>query len=306
MHTHARHLDKVISSRVPTRIASPRHVAPGTWSIGIYAGRSPLQLAPLPRIINPVLTAWHVTDVPAQFVADPFMLQSGSMWYMFFQVMNAVSRKGEIGLATSRNGATWQYEQIVLNESFSVSFPCVFRWNDDFYMAPESTQAGAVRLYRATSFPDKWECVKDLVEGTHADPSLFYFQRRWWMFACPSQQQHDVLSLYYADSPTGKWTQHPLSPIVSGNNRIARPAGRVLPWNGGLIRFTQDCYPTYGKQVRAFHISELTPTTYKEEEVAESPILAASGSGWNAFGMHHLDIHYSGNSRWLACVDAIA
>src|SRR5260370_1593622 len=153
MHTHARHLDKVISSRVPTRIASPRHVAPGTWSIGIYAGRSPLQLAPLPRIINPVLTAWHVTDVPAQFVADPFMLQSGSMWYMFFQVMNAVSRKGEIGLATSRNGSPGQYKQLCLNESFSVSFPCGFRSNDDFYMAPQSTQPGAVLLYPATSSP---------------------------------------------------------------------------------------------------------------------------------------------------------
>jgi|SRR5579859_93042 len=303
---YAHNLGKISPSRAPTRIASPRNVSPGAWSIGIYAGRSPLQLAPMPRIINPVLTAWHVTDVPAQFVADPFMLQSGSMWYMFFQVMNSATRKGEIGLATSRNGLTWKYDSIVLHESFHLSFPCVFRWNDDFYMVPETSQAGSIRLYRAAGFPHQWEFVKDLVPGTHADSSVFYFQRKWWMFACPTPQQHDVLSLYYADSPAGKWVQHPLSPIVTGNKRIARPAGRVMPWNGGLIRFTQDCYPTYGKQVRAFHISELTPTTYKEQEVAESPVLSASGTGWNAFGMHHVDIHYTGNSRWLACVDAIA
>src|SRR5215471_4679601 len=172
MHSqYARNLDKVIPGQAPAKTPLPRRVAPGTWSIGIYAGSSPLQLEPLTKILNPVLTAWHVTDVPAQFVADPFMLQSGSMWYMFFQVMNAVSRKGEIGLATSRNGSSWQYEQIVLSESFSTSFPCVFRWNDDFYMVPESTQAGAIKLYRATSFPDRWECVKDLVEDKQADPS---------------------------------------------------------------------------------------------------------------------------------------
>lgn len=303
---HAASLARASLNRVSARRDPAREVQPGEWSIGIYSGSSPLGLAPLPGIINPILTAKHVTDVPAQFVADPFMVQSGDAWHLFFQVMNSATRKGEIGLATSGNGRYWQYRRIVLREDFHLSFPCVFRWNDDFYMVPESVQAGAIRLYRAVSFPNQWEFVKNLVEGQHADPSIFYFQRRWWMFACPSPESHDALCLFYADRPDGKWTQHPRSPIVSGNNRIARPAGRVLPWKGGMIRFTQDCYPTYGNRVRAFYISELTPTTYAEQEVSESPVLAGSGSGWNSFGMHHLDAHYAGKSRWLACVDAIA
>jgi len=303
---YARSLEKLSSSQAPVRVGPSKKLEPGSWSIGIYAGHSPLQLAPLPKIINPVLTAWDVKDIPAQYVADPFMLQSGSSWYMFFQVMNAATRCGEIGLATSRNGLSWQYQQIVLHESFGMSFPCVFRWNDDFYMIPETAQAGAIRLYRAVAFPRQWEFVRNLTEGKYADPSVFFFQKRWWMFACPSTQEHNVLCLYYSDSPTGKWVQHPRSPVVAGNNRIARPGGRVLPWNGSLIRFAQDCYPTYGKQVRAFRITELTPTTYREEEAPESPILGATGNGWNGFGMHHIDIHYAGNSRWLACVDAIS
>jgi hypothetical protein len=256
--------------------------------------------------MNPVLTASDVRDIPAQYVADPFMMRSASSWNMFFQVMNAVTRRGEIGLATSRNGLSWQYQQIVLHEPFHLSFPCVFRWNDDYYMVPETAQAGAIRLYRAAAFPRQWEFVKNVIEGNYADPSIFFFQKRWWLFASPATQQHNVLCLYYADSPTGKWVQHPMSPVVAGNNRIARPGGRVLPWNGSLLRFAQDCFPTYGKQVRAFRITELTPTKYREEEAAESPVVGASGNGWNAFGMHHIDIHYAGNSRWLACVDAIS
>ncbi len=57
------------------------------WSIGIYAGTSPLDLLPHGRS-NPVLTARDVTDVPAAFVADPFMIKNGPRWYMFFEVFN--------------------------------------------------------------------------------------------------------------------------------------------------------------------------------------------------------------------------
>ena len=71
---YARSLEKLSSSQAPVQVGRSRKLEPGSWSIGIYAGRSPLQLAPLPKIINPVLTAWDVKDIPAQYVADPFML----------------------------------------------------------------------------------------------------------------------------------------------------------------------------------------------------------------------------------------
>ncbi|HSK45594.1 MAG TPA: hypothetical protein VLA83_17090, partial [Candidatus Binatia bacterium] len=100
------------------------------------------------------------------------------------------------------------------------------------------------------------------------------------------------------------WTEHPSSPIIAGNKSVARPGGRVLDYDGRLLRFTQDCYPTYGKQVRAFEITELTATTYKEHEVQESPILVPDGSSWNASGMHHIDAHRVGE-KWLACVDGL-
>jgi len=47
------------------------------WSIGIYEGASPLELAPIPSTPNPVLTAQDVLDTQAGFVADPFLLPVG-------------------------------------------------------------------------------------------------------------------------------------------------------------------------------------------------------------------------------------
>lgn len=277
---------------------------PWKWSIAIYAGESPLRLAPAPGASTPVLSAEDVTDVPARFVADPFMVQVDGLWHMFFEVLNNQPNKGEIGRATSRDGLTWRYEKIVLQEPFHLSYPYVFRWKDDFYMTPETLGADAARLYRATRFPDEWIWVKDLVPGQHADPSIFCFDKKWWLFTCPNPYKHDTLSLYSAADPASNWTEHPSSPLISGNKSMARPAGRVLHHNGKLLRFTQDCYPTYGRQVRAFEITELTATTYQEHEAADSPILSPGSSGWNASGMHHVDAHHVDGS-WLACVDGL-
>src|SRR5262249_34417850 len=58
------------------------------WAIGLYTGESPLQLRPAPGTRNPVLTRSDVTDVPAVFVADPFLLRTSGVWHMFFEVLN--------------------------------------------------------------------------------------------------------------------------------------------------------------------------------------------------------------------------
>jgi hypothetical protein len=46
----------------------------------------------------------------------------------------------------------------------------------------------------------------------------------------------------------------------------------------------------------------LTEDNYAEVELV-IPILKASGNGWNANGMHHIDAHQQADGRWLACVD---
>ncbi|HEV8169020.1 MAG TPA: hypothetical protein VGP59_06725 [Pyrinomonadaceae bacterium] len=268
------------------------------WSISIYRGDSPFSLEPA----DPVLTKDSVTDVPAAFVADPFMLRHDDAWHMFFEVMNAERNRGEIGLATSDDALSWTYQQIVLKESFHLSYPHVFEFRNEYFMVPETLAAGAVCLYKADDFPSRWSCVAKLVEGQFADPTIFHFNDRWWMFACSTPYQHDTLRLFNASALTGPWMEHPQSPIINGDKRRARPAGRVLELDNKLFRFAQDCVPQYGSGVSTFEITRLTPTTYTEVEIGHGPLLKASGNGWNASGMHHIDARQY-NGQWLACVD---
>ena len=296
-----------VNSAHPEASPKSRHLGqPWIWSIGIYAGETPLRLAPATGARNPVLSARDVTDVPARFVADPFMVQVDGLWHMFFEVMNNANGLGEIGLAVSQDAITWQYRQIVLREPFHLSYPHVFGWNSDVYMVAETLGANAVRLYRAKAFPDQWIWVKDIVPGAQADPSIFFFDAKWWLFTCPTPYQHDSLRLYSAADPLSTWTEHPASPLITGNKSIARPGGRVLILDGSPVRFTQDCVPIYGKQVRAFAITELAATTYKERELPESPVLKpVGGEGWNSSGMHHMDAHQLSANSWIACVDGL-
>jgi hypothetical protein len=275
------------------------------WSIAIYGGNSPFDFTPPQNIENPVLTVENISDVQAVFVADPFMLRVDHTWYMFFEVMNRQTRRGEIGFACSEDATKWTYHQIVLAELFHLSYPYVFEWRGDHYMIPESYQARSIRLYRAVQFPTRWSLVTTLLNGDFlADASIVRYHDKWWMFVETNPQlRYDTLRLYYADELCGPWREHPQSPIIEGNPHIARPAGRVLVHNDRVIRYAQDCFPTYGAQVCVFEITELTTTSYREREAREGPVLRSTGSGWNGSGMHHIDPYLMDDGRWVACVD---
>jgi hypothetical protein len=274
------------------------------WSIGIYTGDFPFDLSSPDSITNPVLTARDVVDVNADFVADPFMVHEGGTWYMFFEVMNGATKKGEIGLATSCDGFAWTYKQIVLSEPFHLSYPYLFEWENEYYMIPEAGTSMSVRLYKAFEFPTKWVLSDILLDGApFLDTSVIYHNNTWWMFT--ALPDNGTLLLHLADCLTGTWEKHPGSPLISGDRQRARPGGRPIVLDGKVFRFAQDDLQTYGNKVRVFEITEISRTAYHEQEMSKNPIIAATGSGWNGLGMHTIDLHKTVDDKWNACVDGI-
>jgi hypothetical protein len=153
------------------------------WTIGIYAGSSPFQLAPPASVRNPVLTAADVNDLDVDIVAHPFMLVTDSRYYLFFTAKDGKTDKGGIGLAESRNGLDWKYRRAVIQEPFVLSHPYVFKWQDDYYMIPEAHTETSVRLYKAAEFPDKWEFEREILKGDHfISPTVVRHKDMWWIF----------------------------------------------------------------------------------------------------------------------------
>jgi len=282
------------------RQGKPLICRPQIWSIGLYSGPSISKLSPCAEAVSPVMTAEKVTDVSADFVADPFMLEHDGMWFMFFEVLNKQGYNGDIGLATSQEGLEWHYAGIILDEPFHLSYPNVFAWRDEFYMIPESNRAGSIRLYKADSFPSKWSFQQSLIMGRYVDPTIFRYDDRWWLFA--TEIGSDTLHLFGADELEGPWAEHVKSPVIRNNANTARCAGRILVEEDRLLRFAQDCDPVYGNKVRVFEITKLSNETYEETEVSEDLLPCENGPGWNAGGMHHITL-VKRDHGWRACVD---
>lgn len=274
------------------------------FSIGIMQSASSIDLLSNTCPVTPVLTSADIKDLPASFVADPFMICVDKCWYMFFEILNSITRKGEIGYATSSNGKEWAYQSSVLSESFHLAYPFVFKWRDEIYMVPDSPGHG-IRMYRADRFPHKWVLVNELrTDGHFSDTSLLHHEDKWWMFTTwtspDGEQEH--LRLYSAFAPCGPWQEHPESPIISQDPSSSRAAGRPLTIGNRIYRFAQDCSRVYGESVNAFEITVLTEDNYVESKV-DQPVLMAGKSEWNQHGMHHIDAHLINGEQWFACVD---
>jgi len=246
-----------------------------------------------------VLTARDITDIQAEFVADPFLILANGIWHMFFEALDLRSSSGAIALATSADAQTWTYRQIVLREPFHLSYPYVFEHGGEYYMVPESGRMGAVRLYHAKPFPCRWRLVDTLINLPLADSSVIRFQDRWWLLGT---QENRALHIFHADQLSGPWSEHPKSPLIHNKADRVRSAGRIIPWEGGLLRYTQDCETVYGARVWPNLVTVLSPTDYAERHLEK--VVAGPGTDpWNKGGMHHVDPHLTAEGDWLACVD---
>lgn len=267
------------------------------WSLGIVRGQNPFELS-VPE--EPLLRAQDITDTAARMVADPFAVYTSKQWFLFFEIDSVSTHQGEIGLAVSTDTTNWVYQGIVLDEPFHLSYPQVFEYEGSWYMIPESHKAGAVRLYRASHFPDRWVYLMDLVRGPHNDPTIFYHEDRWWLFTCIGQNETTLI--YYADKLTGPWKEHSQNPVISNDRTRARCGGPIRTINGKIIRIAQDCLDRYGHRVLGFEITCLTPDEYAERPLAENPLLEPDGTGWNATRMHQLDLHKT-DGNWIGFTD---
>jgi hypothetical protein len=146
----------------------------------------------------------------------------------------------------------------------------VFRWQESYFMIPETRQNRSIELYRATDFPRRWKLEKVLFDQVQAvDSTLFEHEGRFWLFTNMSVSggsTWDELFLFHSDSPLGEWIPHPKNPIVSDVRR-ARPAGKLFWLNGALYRPSQESSLRYGYGVNLNRVEVLSEKEYMETPV---------------------------------------
>ncbi len=202
-----------------------------------------------------------------RFWADPFLLEDGSATHVFFEDVGYADKKGVISHLRIDADGTRSPQTVVLEREYHLSYPFVFRWQDQVFMIPETAKNRTIELYRATAFPLRWELERVLFEDVYAvDATLLEHAGRFWLFVNMSPSGgavDDELFLFFADSPLGPWQPHPMNPIVS-DVRSARPAGRPFMHGQEIVRPSQDGSGRYGNAILLNRIETLSETAYRE------------------------------------------
>lgn len=246
---------------------------------------------------NPIITADDVDDYgDCAYVADPFLIAVDDCWHLFFEVYNPDrDPDAVIGHATSTDrGRSWEYDRVVFNPGHHVSFPYVFEHGGRFHLVLESGGRGGtertIDRYVATDFPTEWRHEQRYltVDRSGGDTVVFEWNDRWWLVGGDSDSG---LQIHHSDSLEGdRWIPHEANPVVDRGPRATRPGGRPVVHEDGILFFFQDCVGSYGSAVRVFEITDLTPSTYADRELNDSPVLGGDGFlGWRSGRMHHVD-----------------
>lgn len=227
---------------------------------------------------------------PGTFWADPFLFEDAGALYLFYEQFDYTTGKGNLCVGRIE-GDTIVPLGTALETPYHLSFPFVFRWNDEILMIPETQEAERIEVWRATEFPTRWEKAATAFNGiAAADTVVFEQDGQWWMLTNICNDSHGdfaaELHLFRIDSPMlNEIVPHPLNPVVI-DTLTARGGGRVFADGGRLFRASQDnSHATYGYALNLMEITRLDDTGYEERPLRH--IVADFADGIMA--CHHTD-----------------
>jgi hypothetical protein len=227
------------------------------------------------------------------FWADPFVVAENNNYYIFVEEFIYRKNRAHISLIELDSGGKFIRSGKIIERPYHMSYPFAFKMGDSYYMIPETSQNRTIELYKCTEFPWKWEFERNIMEDIAAtDTTLFFHEEKWWLFATVDRTNgisgcSTELFLFYSEDPlSGKWTSHPLNPVVSDESN-ARCAGKLFVEDGRIYRPSQDCSVRYGRGFNINLVTKLSTSEYNETTVREIK------PDWNGQlrGTHTLNYH---------------
>ena len=233
-------------------------------------------LSPIHQICN---THSCLSPYPKEIEADPFLFVKGDRLYLFYE-SKYYGQPGVIKMTSTKDLKTWTKPRTVLKEPFHLSYPFVFQEGDVIYMMPETSEAGEVRLYRATDgslshFIQVATLLKQKedqdIQVSYSDASVYKKDDKYYLMVTIMKNEVNHLLLYYADSLTGPYTEHPSSPLTK-SMKYGRNAGCLLENDGKLYRVAQDCVNRYGDNVHLLTVDQMDERSYHESVLQDQMI----------------------------------
>jgi hypothetical protein len=215
---------------------------------------------------------WAIIPPSDRFYADPFVLTWRGRDFVFFEDFEYRNLKGVISCLEITGPGSWTAPIQVLEREYHLSYPCVFEWENEIYMIPETSRNLTIELYKAVEFPYRWRLERVLVEGVAASDSTLVkgVNGKLWLLTSIAAGHDSILGPLHAfisESPLVGWKGHRMNPIVTDELR-SRSAGQMFWHDGQLFRPSQDCSVLYGQAIILNRVDAMSENEYRETPVA--------------------------------------
>ena len=198
------------------------------------------------------------------WAADPFIISAGGKEYLFFEMFDRLKSKGLIGYREI-NGDKIGKMKIAYEASHHLSFPFIFKYENEYYIMPEYSEGKELFVLKATHFPDKWEMTESWMQGKRfVDSVLLSHEGENYLLTqdLKSGYSSEKLSIFIRKGK--EWVPHKQSPVIKSLAN-ARLAGKPFFEKNQLIRVAQDCQDGYGTKLHFNNIMKLSEDEYEEE-----------------------------------------
>lgn len=198
------------------------------------------------------------------WAADPFVFEYENDVYIFAELYDYVTRKGIIGYYKLTGNKKGKWIPII-KEKYHLSYPNIFMINKEIFIMPESNSCGELYLYRAISFPNKWEKFYVIRSNVnYADTTQFKWRGKQMALTYDVKDSYHpkLFLLDIEDAINDK-------EIISLDIKRKRPAGNVFCFDKRNIRPAQNCVNDYGKGLIFYEYGINSDNEYYENEILE-------------------------------------
>ena len=208
---------------------------------------------------------WKLVKVPEnQWCADPFVFSDGLDHYIFVEQYLKEKEKGCIGYYKFIDGEPVN-QGIIIENSYHMSYPCVFKYANEYYMIPESSANNTIDLYVADRFPDKWRKEQTLLcDSKYVDSTVYITGNTYYLLSYSMANGYEI-HVFLLDMEKKELE---LLSKKSYKNNVARPGGRIYVQDDKIVRPAQDCYRKYGEALILYEVDSLnnngTYTSYNK------------------------------------------
>lgn len=243
--------------------------------------------------------ATKVKNPKGRFFADPFVVSHNNRNIIFVEDYNYKSRKGKISAIELLPKNEYKLLGVAIDEEFHMSYPYVFKYEDELYMMPETAEIKSIRLYKCVDFPLKWKYQYDLVSNVDAvDSTIHYINNKYWLFTnlnYNSSEHNSILECYFADTPLSKtWEPHSNNPVMFENG--GRNGGYVLDDNCNVLVSQKYGFDRYGKSLNLKELVSLDKDSFNTKDI----INLNPNFDKEMIGLHHLN-----SNQVYTCFDTL-